>query len=235
LAAIAIPRNGRSYSYISSSIPTTTANDDDDSGGFIEEHKHEHQHVKNHHQQQQHQSSSLSTTTTTTAQQQPDHNEDAATTGNKDTCLHHMFHEVCFIETMRHWQAWKFSLVEGFCITVLQQVGIAIVTICSAYVVMEGYITIGNFTTLLGCVSNIASLGERIGSFLTGLYENHIVLKQISCIINDEDITFDGGVDVFEEKLQHLHVMTKKVGNAVGKTTIDTFQKVKKTNKSSGC
>jgi ABC-type bacteriocin/lantibiotic exporter with double-glycine peptidase domain len=234
LAAIAIPRNGRSYSYSSSSIATTTVNDDYVSGGFTEEHKREHQHAANQQQQQQ-SSSSSTTTTTTTAQQQPDHTEDTATTDNNNTFLRHMFHEVCFIERMRYWQAWKFSVVEGFCITVLQQVGIAIVTICTAYVVMEGYITIGNFTTLLGCVSNIASLGERIGSFLTGLYEKHIVLKQISCIINDEDITFDGGVDVFEEELHHLHVMTKKVGNTVGKTTIDTLQKVKKTNKSSGC
>ena len=46
-------------------------------------------------------------------------------------------------------------------------------------------------------MSGVIKLGQAMGNFYISLLENHTMLKQISCIINDEDIGFDGGVDSF--------------------------------------
>ncbi len=58
-------------------------------------------------------------------------------------------------------------------------------------------------------MTGIVKLGEEMGSFFTSMYENHTMLKQITCIMNDEDIGFDGGTDPFgsaHTHLKHLHI-----------------------------
>ncbi|KAL3914712.1 MAG: hypothetical protein SGILL_005988 [Bacillariaceae sp.] len=78
-------------------------------------------------------------------------------------------------------------------------VGIAIVTIFAAYAVIAGQgITVGNFATLISSITSILTLSSTVGSFFTGLYDNHMMLKQISCVMNDDDITFGGGTDHFK-------------------------------------
>ena len=74
---------------------------------------------------------------------------------------------------------------------IVSQLGIAIVTIFTAYAVIVGEgITVGNFTTLISSMTSILTLSSTVGSFITGLYDNHMMLKQISCIVmNDADIT----------------------------------------------
>lgn len=62
----------------------------------------------------------------------------------------------------------------------------------------------GNFSTLVASVTGIVKLGEEMGSFFTSMYENHTMLKQITCIMNDEDIGFDGGTDPFGSAHNHL-------------------------------
>ena len=87
---------------------------------------------------------------------------------------------------------------DTFLIEVFTQSGIAIVTIVAAYAVITGRgITVGNFSTLISSVSGVIKLGQVMGNFYISLLENHTMLKQISCIINDEDIGYDGGVDSF--------------------------------------
>ena len=105
------------------------------------------------------------------------------------------------MENMRHFlHSWKMSVVIVFFIGFLTQIGIVIlVTIAGVYAAITGRgVTVGNFSTLICSVCGIVKL-EEMGSFflVLGLYENHTMLKQISCIINDADIGFDGGVDAF--------------------------------------
>ena len=131
-----------------------------------------------------------------------------------------------FIPDTHRYGQLELSVVIIFLISVLTKMGIAIVTVCGGYAVITGrgmtvvsewdmplantvpkldfktdFFTAiyakGNFSTLVASVSGVVRLGSEMGSFFTNMYENHTMLKQISCIINDEDIGFDGGVDPF--------------------------------------
>lgn len=126
--------------------------------------------------------------------------------------LSQIFHETAFVEKQRHWQGWKMTVVTGFLNDVLGLIGLAIVTICAAYVsIRNKKMSVGDFSTLVTCVSNIITIGGKMGSFYTNLFGKHAMLKQITAIMNDKDIDFDGGVDVIEKYENTFNEYTKAV------------------------
>lgn len=157
----------------------------------------------------------------------PEHDDDSAIGDNttddngnnkddnakeKDAELSEIFHETAFVEKMRHWQGWKITLVIEFLNKVLGQFGLAVVTICAAYVsIRNNKMSVGNFHTLVTCVTNIITIGGAMGSFYTNLFGKEIQLKQITAIMNDKDIDFDGGVNFVEKYANTLDEFKKRV------------------------
>lgn len=116
----------------------------------------------------------------------------------EDNIYRKIFHRASYVESMRYWHAWKLSAVILFLVNVLAWSGIALLMISAAHAVIHHRgVTVGQYATLVYSVSGIIMLGIEMGSFFTNMQGNHTMLKQITCIMNDEDIGFDGGTDPF--------------------------------------